>query len=386
MEHTSPLLSLLIAFSAAKVLAEIFERLRMPSVVGELVAGVLIGPSLLGWIHLSGAEGELLLLLSEIGVIVLLFQVGLETEPSELRKVGAQAGAVGVLGVVIPFGFGYLVSIAAGYEPVQAAFVATALTATSVGITARVLGDVGALTTKPARIILGAAIIDDILGLLVLAVVSGMAVGSTSVGNLVTLGIEAILFVGVLLLLGPPAMNKISHWLELPKLDRAPFAISLIVLLGLSVLAEQISLAAIIGAFLAGTIFSGTKDRYSLEHQIEPVADLLTPFFFVVTGAQLDLKVLGDPSIAAFAGVITVVAVVGKMAAGMIGGRSLGAKKALAVGVGMVPRGEVGIVVAGLALREGIVDRDLFSAVLLMVAATTLVAPPFLQKLMARAS
>lgn len=381
----SVLVAILVAFVAAKVGGEVMERLGQPAVVGEISAGIVVGPSVLGLVPIEGTDGAVMLLLAELGVLVLLFQVGLETEPSELRAVGSQAAAVGILGVVLPFAGGFGVALLAGNDGIESAFVATVLVATSVGITARVMGDLGVITRRSSRIILGAALIDDVLGLLVLAVVSGLSEGGLTVASVVVLLVEAVGFIGVLMLFGPRLMGRLSHVIEWPRLPRAPFAIAVAILLGLSVAAEQLGLALIVGAFLAGSIFSATREHHRLESQFEPVADLLTPFFFVVTGAQVDVGSFADPSVLLFAGLLTVVAVAGKLGGGVLGARGLDRLDRTIVGVGMVPRGEVGIIVAGLGLSKGIVDLDLFGAALLMVIATTLVAPPALKVLHARA-
>lgn len=378
------LLAIFAAFVAAKIGGELMERIGQPAVVGELVAGLMVGPSVLNWVPIEGSEGEVMLTLAELGVIVLLFQVGLQTDPRELRAVGPQASAVGVLGVAFPFAAGFIATIAAGHDGIESSFVATALVATSVGITARVLGDMGKLSAKPSRVILGAAVIDDILGLMVLAVVVGLSEGSLSITQILILVGAALGFVGSLLLLGPRIVSQVSHVFEWPKIPRSPFAVAVTILLGLSVAAQQIGLAVIVGAFLAGAALSGTRERYALEHQFAPVADFLTPFFFVVTGAQVDIGVFGKGDVLAFAAVITVLAVAGKLAGGYLGSGGLSHRDKLIVGVGMVPRGEVGIIVASLALTKGVVDEDLFGAVLIMVIVTTLLAPPFLKPLFSR--
>jgi len=377
------LIAVFIAFVAAKVAGELMERLHQPRVVGELIAGVIVGPSVLGWIPTEGTDGTVMLLLAELGVIVLLFQVGLETEPSELRAVGGQAMAVAVLGVVFPFALGYGVAAIAGHSGAESAFVAAALVATSVGITARVLADLGKTTKRSSRVILGAAVIDDILGLMVLAVVVGVTAGSLEPAEMVLLIVEALGFVGALLIFGPRLMNRIAHLLEWPKIPRSPFAVSVAILLGLSVAAAELQLAAIVGAFLAGTVLSTTREHYALEHQFEPVADLLTPFFFIVTGAQIDVGIFGKGSVLLLAGALTVVAIAGKLAGGIMGSRGLTRRERLIIGVGMIPRGEVGIIVAGIGFTREIIDVDLFGAVLIMVIVTTLAAPPFLQRLFA---
>ncbi|MBI4730291.1 MAG: cation:proton antiporter [Acidobacteria bacterium] len=380
MKDASVLTTLLLVFAAAKLAGEILERLRLPAVLGELGVGVLLGPSVLDWIR----PGEILGFLAEIGVIVLLFRVGLETNPAEMRATGGPALAVALIGVALPFALGFGAALGTGHGAVESAFVATALVATSVAVTSRTFADLGALATDPARIVLGAAVIDDVLGLLVLAVVAGLSNSTLSAPGVAILAAEALGFVVALALLGPRVMARISHLLEAPRTPRAPFAVSVVVLLGLSAAAESIGLAAIVGAFLAGTLLAGTREQYQLERQVQPLADLLGPFFFVVTGAQLRVGSLADPRVLGLAALVTALAVAGKVIAGLAGARRLGRRGSLLVGVGMVPRGEVGIVVAGLALEQGVVTRDVFGAVIAMIAATTLVAPPVLGAMLAR--
>jgi len=327
---------------------------------------------------------ETLEVFAELGVVFLLFWVGLETRLSEMFEVGRSALLVGVLGVVLPFAGGIGLAFAVGEDTATAVFVGVALVATSVGITSAVLLQLGAIRGRAGRTILGAAVIDDILGLLVLAVVVGLSEGSLSTTQIAILIVAALGFVGSLLLLGPRIVSQVAHVFEWPKIPRSPFAVAVAILLGLSVAAQQIGLAVIVGAFLAGSVLSGTRDRYALEHQFEPVADFLTPFFFIVTGAHVDIGVFGRGSVLAFAAVITVLAVAGKLAGGYLGAGGLSRRDRLIVGVGMVPRGEVGIIVASLALTKGVVDEDLFGSVLIMIVVTTLLAPPFLKQLFSR--
>lgn len=384
MEHADTLLAIFVAFTAAKVGGEVLERLGQPGVVGELIGGVVAGPAIAGWLSVGGESGRTLEVIAELGVIVLLFRVGLETEPRAMRAVGRQAAAVGVLGVALPFGLGYGLAAATGHSATESAFVATALVATSVGITARALGDLGVLHRRPSHVILGAAVIDDILGLMVLTVVVATAKDTLSVGNLVVLVLEAVVFVGAMLFLAPAVATRLAHLLEAPRTARAPFAIAMILLLGLSVAADRIGLAAIVGAFLAGAVMSATPDREKLAHQTEPVGDLLSPIFFAFTGARIDLDPFTQGDILGLALAITAVAIAGKLAGGWLGARGLSKAERLIVGVGMVPRGEVGIVVASLALSEGLVGPDLFGSVLFMVVLTTIAAPPVLSRLFAR--
>jgi Kef-type K+ transport system membrane component KefB len=383
MEHGSLLFSIFAAFAAAKVAAELFERIGQPAVVGELLAGVAVGPFALNWVQLDGANGETMLLLAELGVIVLLFQAGLENEPSELRAVGRSATGVALLGILLPFGAGLGAALALGKNGTESSFIATALVATSVGVTARVLRDLGRMARAESKIILGAAVIDDVLGLIILTIVVGLNAGSLNTGQIVVLIVEALLFVGALFVIAPRVMSRISFVLEKPKIPRAPFALAIIVLLGLSYAAEEIGLAAIVGAFLAGTILSESREHFALEEQVAPVSDFLTPFFFVVTGAQIDPNVFARASVLGLAAVITVIAVAGKVFGGILGARDLDRRGRLIVGFGMVPRGEVGIIVAGLALSTGALSDDVFGAILAMVVVTTIAAPPIVQRLFA---
>jgi Kef-type K+ transport system membrane component KefB len=215
-------------------------------------------------------------------------------------------------------------------------------------------------------------------------VVAGVGRHSLDVAQVVVLAAEALAFVGLLLVLGPALARRIGHLLEAPRTERAPFVIAVAMLLGLSVLAGRLGLAVIVGAFLAGTTLSATREQFALERQFEPITDFLAPLFFVVTGSQIDVGTFARGEVVLFAFAISVVAVVGKVAGGMLGARGLDRSERAIVGWGMVPRGEVGIIVAGLALSEGVADRDLFGSVLLMVVVTTLVGPAVLQRKLAR--
>ncbi|MEX2458181.1 MAG: cation:proton antiporter [Actinomycetota bacterium] len=375
------ILELFIMFAAAKLLGEVFVRFRQPAVMGELLAGVLIGPHLLGWVHLGEAQN----VLAEIGVIVLLFTVGLETNLSEFRSVAGPASRVGLLGIAIPFASGWGVMRLLGFEQVESLFVGAALVATSVGITARVLKDMDRLWRPEARVVLGAAVLDDVLGLAILAVVAGLGEGGLSGGRVALVVGEAVGFVALLILLGPRLVRRHGRaLLARPPSERSPFYLALGLCLGLSALAEGIGLAALVGAFLAGLILAETSEEFELGRDLTPVADFVAPFFFVVTGAQLDLSVFTDPTVVLVTCAITAVAVAGKVLGGVLGARSMGRRQALAVGVGMMPRGEVGILVASLGLSLGVVGQDLYGAVIGMSIITTLLAPPLLKPLFFR--
>jgi Kef-type K+ transport system membrane component KefB len=373
------ILQLFLMFAAARLLGEVFERLRQPAVIGELLAGVLIGPHLLGWIHLGEAQDAF----AEIGVIVLLFTVGLETHLSEFRSVAGPAARVGVLGIAIPFAAGWGAMRLLGFAQIESLFVGAALVATSVGVTARVLKDLDRLWRPEAKVVLGAAVLDDVLGLAILAVVAGLSEGGLSTGRVALVITEAVAFVALLVTLGPRFVRRHGRLMERPTAERSPFLLALALCLGLSALADAIGLAALVGAFLAGLILAETAEEYELARNMTPVAEFLTPFFFVVTGARLDLSVFAEPSVLLVTGVITAVAIAGKVGGGMLGARSMGRREALAVGVGMVPRGEVGFLVAALGLSLGVVGDDIYAAVIGMTMITTLVVPPLLKPLFA---
>lgn len=373
--HAQILLSLFIMLAAAKIFAEIFERLNQPAVVGEILAGVLVGPSLLGWVSPS----EITATLAEIGVVLLLFTVGLETKPSAILKVGRSALTVAVLGIVVPFAGGWLIMKLWGGNNIQNLFMGTALVATSVGITARVLGAKGLLDRQTSRIILGAAVIDDILGLLVLAVVSSMAKGAV---NPVQIGITASLSIGftvAVVFLGAPLITRLAPRIENLKTGDSFFLFSLILCLGLSVVAAGIGVAAIIGAFLAGmALAEAAEDNHRLHRQIGGITEFMVPFFLVNIGMQLSLKAFGDTSVVVLALVLTTVAILTKLIGAGAGVIKMGLRSAAQVGTGMVPRGEVGIVVAQIGLSLQVIDDKLYAVVLFMAVVTTLVAPPFL--------
>lgn len=379
MESGSVLVDLFVLFAAAKILGELFEHVHQPAVVGELLAGIIVGPYVLGW---AGAgEHAVLEVVAELGVIILLFTVGLETSIDDLRAVGRPAILVGILGVIFPFAAGAGVMFLLGNDSTDALFVSAAIVATSVGVTARVLRDLGAVQSRPARVILGAAVVDDILAILVLALVAGSAEGGVSTLGIVVLVLEVAAFLAILLIFGPRATRRLSSLVRLPGVPESPFLVAVLLTLGLAALSEVIGLAAIIGAFFAGLIFEFRREEVTT--QIEPVYQFLVPFFFAITGSRLDPAVFTDPAVIGLASVITVIAIVTKVGGGYLGALELGRLPALTVGVGMVPRGEVGLIVASLGLGLGL-DRELYGVVIAMTLLTTVVTPPLLGPLIRR--
>lgn len=382
MDHTAQILFQLFAILlAAKVGEELFERLGQPGIVGEILGGVVVGPAVLGLYEVT-PETQLF---AEIGVVLLLFRVGLETRLHELLRVGGLALVVATLGVALPFAGGFVLAELVEGELEIAVFLAAALTATSVGITSRVLGDLGALRTLSGRVILGAAVIDDVLAMLILALASGVAAGEVSGPRILTLLALAVAFIVIVLIVGTRILRRRRSLLMLPQFARTPFLPGMIIMLGLASLAAVIGLAAIIGAFLAGMVVGESAEKRALEAEVAPVAAFFTPFFFGAIGAQVDLAGLADGGALALLAAVTLIAVAAKFAGAFLGALRLGRDRALLIGWGMVPRGEVGIVVAGLGLSAGAIDGPLYSVVVGMAVITTLVVPPLLPVLVRRA-
>ena len=375
------IVGLFILLLAAKVGEEVFRRLRQPGVIGELIGGLLVGPHALGIVF----PGETATILSEIGVVILLFAVGLEIKTDELLQVGRPAVVTAVLGVAFPIAAGAAYALVAGEPPATAAFVGLALAATSIGITSRVLAQMGVLDRRFSRIIVGAAVIDDVLALILIGIVSGLAEGDLGVATL-GLVVGALGFVVLGFVVARRARGLRREVFTWPLFTDTPLVLAFLLMLGLAILAAYIGLAAIIGAFVAGLIVAETEAQDEIEHEIKPLASIFTPFFFAVTGAQLDLAALADPKLAVAALVLAALGIATKVLAGVIGAGGTGRWSALAVGVGMAPRGEVGIVVVTLGVSLGLLTPSLFSAVLVAVILTTVAAPLLLSLVIPRAA
>ncbi len=372
------LTQLFILLVAAKVGDEVFKRIGQPAVIGEILGGVLVGPAVLNLFHVTSETA----LFAEIGVVLLLFQVGLDTRLGDLMSVGRSALLVATLGVIFPLAAGFLLAELFGAQLHVALFLGAALTATSVGITSKVLSDIHALHTVSGRIVLGAAVVDDVLGLVILAVASGVADGSVSLGRIVTLLALSVAFIAIVVIGGTRILSRRRSLLTMPRFAETPFLPGMIVMLGLAALAAAIGLAAIIGAFLAGMVVGESSEKEALEQEVAPVAAFFTPFFFGFIGAQVDLAGLGSWNAVAILLGVTGIAILAKFVGAFLGSVDLGARRAVAVGWGMVPRGEVGIVVAGLGLSMGAIDGELYSVVVGMAILTTLIVPPFLPYLL----
>ncbi len=412
------LLILLIMLSAAKLGSEIFERLGQPAVLGELMVGLVLGNLILlnpDWTlfeplrvaNITGGWAHIIDSLARLGVILLLFEVGLESTVSEMAKVGTSSLLVALIGVVAPFilGFGVsylfikevpadvLVHFPLNFNVMNIhLFIGATLCATSVGITARVLKDLGKLQTKEAKIILGAAVIDDVFGLIILAVVAAIVAASitaTEVGvfSLVRIAAMAIGFFVVAIALGVVVVPRILHYLA--KLRTAGMMVisSLLLCFLLSWLADAVGLATIVGAFAAGLIleevhFKEFKETVRLHQLIRPISTLFVPVFFVLMGIQVRLETFTDSSVVGFALGLTVAAIIGKQVCGLaVVEKQL---DRVSIGVGMIPRGEVGLIFAGIGKALNIVDGALYSAIVIMVILTTLITPPVLKLTLSR--
>lgn len=369
------LLDMLVIYAAAKLLAEVAEKIGQPAVVGELIAGVVIGPSVLGWVKPS----DFLTALSELGVLFLLFQVGLELKDFKLTRVGWDALLIAVMGVVVPLFVGRQIMLALGHPGLEAMFVGAAMVATSVGITAKVLADLNLLSAQASKIILAAAIIDDVLGLIVLAVVSSFAQGDV---NYLDIGLTAVMATGFTVIMAQYGTRVFQR--VVPKVDRitktvkSQFILSILLLFGLSILASKAGVAAIIGAFLAGLALAPSISEET-EHEIEGVTQFLVPFFLAGIGLYMDLSVFQNPETLTICGLILVAAILTKLVGCGLGAWRLGRANAFRVGVGMVPRGEVGMVVAQIGLSMGVIPKDVYAIVVFMSIATTMVAPVLLK-------
>jgi len=405
--HADPIafvaLALAVILGMAKLGGHLAERIGQPAVLGELLAGVLLGN--LHFLGLTGLEAvktnTTIDTLARLGVILLLFEVGLESTVRDMLQVGLRSLVVAVLGVVAPWllGWGVGALMLPQHSEYAHVYLGAVLTATSVGITARVLRDLGRAQTPEARIILGAAVIDDVLGLVILAVVGGLIAAANAGSALSWADVALIIGKAVVFLFGALSLGL---WLS-PRVFRLTarlrgrgilLATSLVFCLLLAWLAAEIGLAPIVGAYAAGLILERAhyrhftqKGEHQLEELIHPITSFLVPVFFVLVGMGVDLSAFGNREVLGFAGLLTIAAVIGKQlcALGGVGARL----DSISIGIGMIPRGEVGLIFANIGLRlaingEPVIDRGVYSAVVIMVMLTTLVTPPLLQWSLAR--
>ena len=367
--------SMLIIFGSAKLLAELFERLGQPGLIGEILAGILIGPAVMGWI----APSEFTATMASLGVMFLLFRVGLDVEAPELMKVGGTALVVGVSGVAVPFLCGWLFYLSQGKPQLESFFLGTALTATSVGITAQVLATKGLLHRTASRIILAAAIIDDILALLVLGLVASLAKGDVDFLELSLTTVMAVAFVILIARWGQKTLTQVVGRLEGNlRVGEAQFALAMILMFALAALAVKIGVAAIIGAFLAGMALAGAvpKRVHDLAHG---VTELMVPFFLVDIGLHFQLSVFQNWTSWELALVVVPLAIFSKMFGCGLGALGHGRAVAIRVGVGMIPRGEFCMVVAQTGLALGAISAQTFAVIVSMAVVAAMLTPPLLK-------
>jgi len=373
---------LVVILGAAKLCGALAKAMGQPTVLGELVAGVLLGSSVLGLVN---PEVEVVHLLAELGVILLLFMIGLETDLHKLLQVGLTSTAVAMIGVALPFALGYLACRLVGLDNLPSIVAGASLTATSVGITARVLSDLGHLQDPEGQVILGAAVIDDIIGLVILTVVMGLTRGeSVSAAGVGRITGVAFGFLVLTLLIGSFVVPGLVSLVSRISLPGTKTILAVILAFGLAWLADRSGSAVIIGAFAAGLLLARTPQASEIEHGVTELGNFFVPLFFVSVGASVDVRVFNplDPanrSTLVIGGVLIVVAIAGKFAAGYAAPWSQ-VRKAV-VGVGMIPRGEVGLIFAQMGLASKVFDAKLFGAVTLMVMVTTFIAPPLLRAL-----
>ncbi len=375
------LADLLIILLSAKIFGEIAERLGQPAVLGELLGGVVLG---FGLVSFFDPNDPALALMAEFGVILLLFETGIHSDLTELVNVGAQSLAVAAAGVVLPFALGWGLMTFLGQGGLPAVFVGAAMTATSVGITARVLGDLGKLHLPEARIVLGAAVIDDVLGIVILSAVQGVA----AAGVLSWMGVAravflAAAFFAVAFSIGPLVSRHLVGLVQRLRVRGVLIGAAVCFAFALALFAHALGSALIVGAFTAGALLAKTDKKEDIDGALKPLADVFVPVFFVMVGAKVQLGaynplVPGNIPVIGLAAGMIVLAIAGKLAAGLVV-RGEGLNR-FGIGVGMVPRGEVGLIFAQIGLAAGLVDGALYAAIVGMVVATTFVAPPLLKR------
>ncbi|MDR1086946.1 MAG: cation:proton antiporter [Endomicrobium sp.] len=378
------LISLASILLFAKILGEIALKLRQSAIIGELLAGVLIGPSILGLVH----ETPILTSISGLGAIILLFEVGLSMDIKEFLKAGGWATAVAFVGVIAPYFLGYFVFLHFGLSNAQAIFAGAVLTATSVGITARVFMDLKKLETKEAKIVLGAAVIDDVIGLAILAVVLKLVQGATvTFETIAQVSATSILFLVLSTIAGILIAPTVFRLFAKMKQEHVIFVMGIAFCFVVSAFAVKVDLASIVGAFVAGLVLSTTKQSQEIKRDIKPIYAFFVPLFFVLMGTNVDISAF-NPFIAAnreilvLAAVLFAVAFVGKAVAGFVVFKK-DINKFL-IGVSMIPRGEVGLIFAGIGLENNVFGSKEYSALVAVIMLTTFITPIILKCLLSK--
>ncbi len=384
---SSVLLGLSIILIAAKIGALIANRFKQPEVLGELVAGIVIGNFFAAQFI---GENLVLAILGELGVIILLFEVGLESNLAEMLAVGLKSFIVAIVGVITPFALGYYVSgvLMPNIDQMQQVYIGAILTATSVGITARVFKDLHFTQSIEARIVLGAAVIDDVLGLIILAVVAGLAQSDINTTQVTLISAKAIGFVVIAVAVGAMLARRTVKLFSAFNIPGLMLTIALALCFMGAYLADQAGLAAIVGAFCVGLVldevhFKSFQGERSIHDYIRPIAIFFVPIFFVLTGMKVKLEVFTDLSVLSVALAITAVAILGKLVCGWCFSSSTPINR-LIIGVGMIPRGEVGLIFATVGKAIGVVNDEIYAITVIMVILSTLIPPPILSWLIKR--
>lgn len=369
------ILYLVLILLFTKLAGDISVRLGQPAVLGKLIIGVILGPAVLGWVQ----DGEFIYYMSEIGVLLLMFIAGLETDLDQLRKNWKSAFAVAVGGILLPFAGGYALGEWFGFESHNALFLGVILSATSVSISVQVLKDMNKLNSGEGSTILGAAVVDDILVVILLAVLMSFF-GTGSGGSISLLIGKKVLFFAVAIAGGAFVVPRLMKWLAPLRVTEATITAALVVCFGYAYFAEMMGMAGIIGAFAAGIAVAQTPFRQTVEKKVEPIAySIFVPVFFVSIGLNVAFEGVGGQI--GFVILLTLIAIVTKLLGGGLGARLTGfnTRSAAIIGSGMISRGEVALIIAATGLQSGLLHQEYFTAVVMVVIVTTLVTPPLLK-------
>lgn len=383
------IISLSILLFSAKIFAEIFQRIKQPVVLGELLAGIIVGPYALGGLPLFGGEplvvlDETIKYIGELAAIIILFIAGLEITPREFLRGGMASFTVGALGVIIPFSVGFVVLSIYGFDSFETLLIATALTATSIAISIQVLTELGRMQSKEARLILGAAIVDDILAIAILSVVVTMVQSGNTTPQIMDialiilkiLGLFAVLLIGAIFLI-PRILHREKLWRSKGSIE----GITTAIFFGIAGLAAYVGLSPIVGAFAAGMAVASTKLVKQVEEYAHKLQFIFAPLFFAIIGAQVDLRGV-NTEVLIISGIITAIAISTKLVGcGLPSLIFLKDKRgSMRVGIGMISRGEVGLIVAGVGVTSGVLSTDIYTSIIIMVATTTIITPIWLKK------